>query len=662
MLKMPNFSFKAMGVGKRLLILTLITTLTLALIGSLSAVSLNYAHNASTNLHNQVRETALLSDLISTVQQDTIDTLYGVNTGLMTWQNAKDKLVEAQLKFHTTWNELLKIQKVTNFSPDKFSVIQNSVPGVLTTFEQFDVLSDSQSRAQLELFLLNDAHALLTPFTQGAKSYNQDLTAAAEADFSNSEEVLDQALAFGLVLIIASILGSITVAQLIRRSILTPVNQLSATVAKVKSGDTDARTELKGQDELHTLGQALDSLLNEKVATLVQIEKENDILNNSLIELLESTSKLSERDLTTKLIVREDITGPVADALNLVTKETSEALAKINQISQLVNNASIGVDDQTRKVITFAEHEREIISQTLIKLDGVSRHMAQIAKWCQNCNQIAQTTSQSTDKAYDAVGNTIESMNEIRDSISETEKRIKRLSERSLEISGIIDIINSIAERTHVLALNASMQAAAAGEAGRGFAVVADEVQRLAENSRNATSQISALVRNIQTETADAVDTMNTSISQVVNGSKRASQAGSQMKDTQSSTRELLNAVERIAQSSLTQAKETQNVRSQASTIEESTRRTESELQRQSLHTDQMRAAAGLLLDTVALFKIPDGIRVSITLPEPAPIASTSGATGRSDNSLNANPTVNSDNNGSHHNGLPNALVLDKVS
>lgn len=168
-----------------------------------------------------------------------------------------------------------------------------------------------------------------------------------------------------------------------------------------------------------------------------------------------------------------------------------------------------------------------------------------------------------------------------------------------------MNLINGIADRTHILALNASMHAASAGEAGRGFAVVAEEVQRLAENARQATEQIARLVNNIQTETVDTVTTMNTVISQVVDGSRLAGQAGEQMRQTQQSTAELVASVQRIAAESQTQAKMSNVLRDRANVIVESTLKTSEQLAAQGVQTSRLLDHASSLVHTVRVFKLP---------------------------------------------------------
>jgi len=205
----------------------------------------------------------------------------------------------------------------------------------------------------------------------------------------------------------------------------------------------------------------------------------------------------------------------------------------------------------------------------------------------------------------------VRGMEGIRESIAEAEKRIKRLGERSQEITGIVNLINTIAERTHVLALNASMQAAAAGDAGRGFAVVAEEVQRLAESSRQATQQIAQLVSNIQIETADTINTVNRTISQVVAGSELAAKSGAQMRETQQSTASLVELVKRITSSAQVQMKIATELRNRVHQIGASTEKTAAEILLQSEATADLSKSADRLVESVRVFKLPTNTRAA---------------------------------------------------
>ncbi len=346
-------------------------------------------------------------------------------------------------------------------------------------------------------------------------------------------------------------------------------------------------------------------MLNERVNALVEAEHENEQLNDSIISLLQAVSQLSQRDLTIKVPVTEDVTGPVADALNLLTNETATVLQGVTRISEQVATASDKVKAQSDAVIAVAENERQAVEQTTADLTAASETMKQIAQLAQECNAAAETTIKTTQAALQTVTNTVSGINNTRDTIRETEKRIKRLGERSQEISGVVNLINTIAERTHILALNASMHAASAGEAGRGFAVVADEVQRLAENAREATSQIATLVSNIQIETADTVNAMNAAISQVVDGSRLAEQAGEQMQRTQETTAELVVTVRQIASRSQDQARVSSELVNRAEQIQASTQETSRQLLEQTVQTTNLVEYARNLLNSVRLFRLP---------------------------------------------------------
>ena len=290
-------------------------------------------------------------------------------------------------------------------------------------------------------------------------------------DDAQKNFVLSRNVSIGLGLL-ALVLGSL-LALFTTRHITNATGQLASTVAKVAAGDSSARSEVKSGDELEDLSSAFDTMVAERVAALAQKEKESEAVNNSFIEVMRAVSKLSRGDLTVKAPVREDITGALADAINSMTESTAKTLAGVTGVSNEVRSAS---------------------------QDG-----------------------------RDTVLSTAKGMNEIRGTIQETGKRIKRLGERSQEITGIVKLIDDIAERTSVLALNANMQAAMAGEAGRGFRVVADEVQRLAERSKEATDQIAKLVTNIQSETNDTMATMDRAIGEVVKGGELAEKAAAQV-------------------------------------------------------------------------------------------------------------------------------------
>jgi methyl-accepting chemotaxis protein len=389
------------------------------------------------------------------------------------------------------------------------------------------------------------------------------------------------------------------------RGIIRNLAVLQSTISRIHAGDYDARARIDTPDELGTLAKAFNELLDSRVATLAQIQRENEQLNESVVKLLRAVAQLAQKDMTVKIPVAEDVTGAVSDALNLLSTETSKVLLEVSNISADVTAASLKVQQQADSLLMAAADERSEVEHTTQSLVSAARALNQIAELARLCNVEADNAIKSTQLALVTVDNTVSGINNTRDVIRETEKRIKRLGERSQEISGVVNLINVIAERTHILALNASMHAASAGEAGRGFAVVADEVQRLAENARQATQQIATLVTNIQMETADTVNTMNQAITQIVEGSRLAEQAGQQMQATQQTTAGLVASVKQIAASSEEQAMAGQELLELASVIKIGSEKTSERLHEQSSYTNNLVEYAKQLLAAVRVFKLP---------------------------------------------------------
>ncbi len=451
---------------------------------------------------------------------------------------------------------------------------------------------------------------------QYSKAYGEAIDLLFKADFASLSE-LDQALALRISKLRQrqiEVLGAIAVLTvfcalaglLVVRSVTLPLGHLVRVMQRVREGDYTARSQLKTADEIGAMAQQFDSMMDEREAVNMRTTAENEQLNNSVLAVLQSVAQLARKDLTVKAPVAEDVTGAVSDALNLLTSETAAVLVRVTDVAQEVAGISEQVKVQADSVMATARSERSEVQEAARELTVASQTMQDIAKLAQDCNDAAGRAIATTRTALESVGATVGSIGTIRDTVRETEKRIKRLGERSQEISSVVNLINTISERTHILALNAAMHAASAGEAGRGFAVVAGEVQRLAENAREATSQIATLVHNIQLETSDTVNKMNEVITQVVDGSRLAEQAGQQMRDTEQSTNHLVRMVEEIAIGSQAQASTSQGLKTRAERIEKSTELTSSELQEQTEQTTRLVEYAARLVEAVNVFKLPE--------------------------------------------------------
>jgi twitching motility protein PilJ len=288
--------------------------------------------------------------------------------------------------------------------------------------------------------------------------------------------------------------------------------------------------------------------------------QENDRNQQAILRLLDEMANLADGDLTVQATVTEDITGAIADSVNFAV----EALRKL---VTTINGSAIQLDGAARQTQALATHLAKASAAQSKQIASASESIAAMAGSTEevsgNAERASDVARHSVDvagKGGDAVRRTIDGMNTIRETIQETSKRIKRLGESSQEIGNIVELISDIAEQTNILALNASIQASMAGEAGRGFAVVADEVQRLAERAANATKQIEVLVRTIQSDTNEAVVSMERSTTDVVGGALLAENAGAALQEIEQVSNQIASLVQNISASAHTQSAAAQNI------------------------------------------------------------------------------------------------------
>ncbi|HLF23392.1 MAG TPA: methyl-accepting chemotaxis protein, partial [Burkholderiales bacterium] len=385
-------------------------------------------------------------------------------------QRADPKLVEAMAAERDRFAALLGRAAVT---PDVRGAIDEKMKAYQATFLG---LAASYKEIADETLAFDSVARKVEPLLVSLAAKRDETLADNRATHAFTTRVITL-LFIGVLLLITAMVSWVLFNT--RRSITTPLGRLTSTIDAITGGDRDARVKLATGDEMQQLGDALDRMMDER-GKFMQTEAENERLNNSVISILRAVSQLGKGDLTVRVPVHEDITGALGDAINHMSESIGKTLGQASASSEQV----VATSKQTRDI---------------------------------------------TLQSRETVLGTAQGMNEIRATIQETAKRIKRLGERSQEIGGIVRLIDTIAERTNMLALNANMQAAQAGEAGRGFMVVAAEVQRLAENAKDAAHQIEKLVGNIQVETSDTISAMDQAIEEVVEGSELAERAATQM-------------------------------------------------------------------------------------------------------------------------------------
>ena len=334
------------------------------------------------------------------------------------------------------------------------------------------------------------------------------------------------------------------------------------------------------------------------------VKRQNDQNQEAILRLMNEMQTFAEGDLTVHATVSEDITGAIADSVNFAVEELRTLVGRINTAVAQVTSATESAQHTSTQLLAAAERQSQEIRNTGTQVLGMARAINQVSASATESANVARASLAAAEKGQQAVHNAISGMNEIRDHIQETAKRIKRLGESSQEIGEIVELISDITEQTNVLALNAAIQAASAGEAGRGFTVVAEEVQRLAERSGEATKQIGAIVRTIQTDTQDAVSAMEKSTQGVVEGARLSDAAGQALTEIGEVSRNLAALIENISRTTQSQAKAAGAVAVSMRNILGITEQTTEGTKRTAASVGQIAGLARGLSGSVANFKL----------------------------------------------------------
>lgn len=333
-------------------------------------------------------------------------------------------------------------------------------------------------------------------------------------------------------------------------------------------------------------------------------EKENRRNQKAILRLLDDMGSFANGDLTVRAVVTEDITGAMADSINYTIEELHILVEGINRASSQVARASSQAQNVSSKLLVAAQKQSENIEETTIAVLGIAESIGEVSRSAAESAKVAKRSLVAAEKGTVAVRDSSVGMNEIRTHIQETAKRIKRLGENSQEIGEIVGLISDLTEMTNILALNAAIQAASAGDAGRGFTVVAQEVQRLAERSAEATKQISALVKTTQNDTREAVAAMEKSTFGVVEGGKLSDATGQALEEIEQVSKNLAQLIAGISDTTQAQAQAADKVVKNMEEILQITRQTTNGTVQTTASVKQIAGFAAELKASVSSFKI----------------------------------------------------------
>ena len=347
-----------------------------------------------------------------------------------------------------------------------------------------------------------------------------------------------------------------------------------------------------------------DSEIDRKRAE--EVEMENQRNQSAILRLLDELGDLADGDLTVQATVSEDFTGAIADSINYSIDQLRQLVSTINQTAVQVSAAAQETQSTAMHLAEASEHQAQEIAGASAAVNEMAVSIDQVSANAAESAVVADRSVAIAHKGADVVQRSIEGMDTIREQIQETSKRIKRLGESSQEIGDIVSLINDIADQTNILALNAAIQASMAGEAGRGFAVVADEVQRLAERSASATKQIEQLVKTIQSDTNEAVISMEQTTSEVVRGARLAQDAGVALEEIQTVSRNLADLIQNISNAARQQAASAGHISNTMNVIQEITTQTTAGTIATARSIGNLAEMAAELRLSVSGFKLPD--------------------------------------------------------
>jgi methyl-accepting chemotaxis protein len=413
-----------------------------------------------------------------------------------------------------------------------------------------------------------------------------------------------------VISILLAALAAVLVSYLLSRTLTTQIRHIMDMFNEIGMGNFTARAQVTSGDELGSMATSLNAML-ENTLTLIQTREQRDAIQNAIMKLLEEVSGVAEGDLTREAEVTTEVTGAIADSFNYMIVELRRIIQSVQATTQEVSSSAAEIRSTTEHLSQGSESQAYQIIETSKAVKEMSESITQVSENAVQSAAVSQQALANAQRGAKAVQDTILGMNRIRDQVQETAKRIKRLGESSQEIGEIVQLIEDIADRTSILALNASIQAAMAGEAGRGFAVVAEEVERLAERSTDATKQIAMLIKTTQTETTEAVAAMEATTHDVVTGSQLADQAGQALGEIENVSNNLAELIQSISMASKQQARGSENLARSMTEISGVTQQTAAGTRQAAVAINELATLADQLRTSVSRFRLPSNGRAA---------------------------------------------------
>jgi len=481
------------------------------------------------------------------------------------------------------------------------SAVQNELLGQAEEFiGWFTTVSQTDEAIAMRIAAYQEAVQQAEPVIQ---SFLQQAVAneAHAVERMESTAGLVQYIVIGVGL--AAVLLGVLIAFGLAKGLTGQVNRIMDLLSEMGMGNFTARAEVVSNDELGQMAIAVNAMLD-NITVLIQSQEERDAIQESIMKLMVEISDLTEGDLTARAEVTEDMTGAIADSFNTMAEQFGEIVRQVKKASLEVDETATDVSKLTVDLASRSIDQTKQVNAAIQALNDMAASIRQVSENAAKSADVSMVSRTNAREGAEAVERTNLAMDEIREQINETARSIKRLGESSMEIGNVVEIINNIADRTSILALNASIQAAMAGDAGHGFAVVAEEVQRLAESSSNSTKQIDMLVKSIQSEIKDASNRMDESITKVVQGSRLADGAYGKLQEIESVSNQLADLIDSITRAAAQQVQTSENVVESMVAVGGVSSETSSTSQETASLMNMLNKTARNLREAVEVFKV----------------------------------------------------------
>ncbi len=438
--------------------------------------------------------------------------------------------------------------------------------------------------------------------------------------FADLKRLLRTLAFVGAILLLGALLMSVITAA----GVLTPLNALTKVAGRIAQGDNSVRAPVMSRDEIGFFAGTFNSMVDARITAQEKAEKENTLLQADIRQLLEVVSDAADGDMTVRAKVTEGALGNVADAFNLMLENIGDTLTQVQTATTRVNRAALGFQDSSEQMARGAAEQATQIGFTTLAMNQITSNLKVVSLNAESANGAADNARRAAEAGDAAVREVVAGMERIRRAVQAGARKIKRLGERSMEITSILGAIQSISSQTDMLALNASIEASRAGEEGRGFSIVAEEVRKLAERTQAAAHEIESLVSTIQTDTNEAVITMEEQTAEVEREARVVSSAGTELERIRHSITESAMLISAMNTAAKEQAEGAGHVLEAMTVVQSIAEQAEGNSRRNREESGGLTSLASDLQRSVAQFKVSNDVAPA---PAPAPVRATVPAT-----------------------------------